>query len=301
MPLVLAAAGFYNLGFASWSALQPSAWCAWLGIIDPACPMRLQGVAIILGVLGIGYLIAARDPVRHWLIVLVGFLGKTFCALGLLGAVSSGALPLPAMWIALTSHAVWIVPFAMILWAATRAHLGRPPAGTAPLTIEEAAARFQLSTGESLAEASRDRTLAMVFLRHFGCTFTRQFLRHLEQIREDAESRGGRLVLVHMLDRGEGRKHVRHKDDVARISDPSCELYRAFGLRKANFWELLGPIVWIKGFAAFFSGCRAGHLAGDGLQMPGAFLFRDGRVISAQPAKNAAQLPDIRRLFESPA
>lgn len=75
-------------------------------------------------------------------------------------------------------------------------------------------------------------------------------------------------------------------------------MYRAFGLGKGSLWELLGPVVWIRGMAAFFSGCGVGHLAGDGLQMPGAFLFRDGRVVAAQRAHNASELPDLPALFE---
>jgi hypothetical protein len=35
--------------------------------------------------------------------------------------------------------------------------------------------------------------------------------------------------------------------------------------------------------------------------MPGAFLFHKGRIISAQPAKTAGDLPDVGLLFESPA
>jgi hypothetical protein len=33
--------------------------------------------------------------------------------------------------------------------------------------------------------------------------------------------------------------------------------------------------------------------------MPGAFLFRDGKILVARPAKNAAELPDVQGLFES--
>jgi hypothetical protein len=49
---------------------------------------------------------------------------------------------------------------------------------------------------------------------------------------------------------------------------------------------------------ALFKGCGVGHLAGDGLQMPGAFLFRDGKIISAQRARTQADLPDLPGLFE---
>ena len=84
----------------------------------------------------------------------------------------------------------------------------------------------------------------MVFLRHFGCTFTRQILRGLEQLQLEAQARGGELVLVHMLKSGEELRYLGGHDEVARIADPKCELYRAFGLGRGGLMELFGPRVW---------------------------------------------------------
>ena len=162
--------------------------------------------------------------------------------------------------------------------------------------VIEAASCFRLSTGETLLEASRERIVALVFLRHFGCTFTRAILRKLQDLQADCAEHGARLVLVHMLQSGDEQAYLR-SGDVARIADPHCELYKAFGLGKGGFRELLGPIVWVRGFLSVFSGCGIGHLAGDGRQMPGTFLFRDGEIIAARPARNASELPDIEGIF----
>jgi hypothetical protein len=166
-----------------------------------------------------------------------------------------------------------------------------------PPLLDQVAAGFTLSTGESLLEASRSRLLVLVFLRHFGCTFTRQLLRGLEEFQHSATELGGQLVLVHMLKSGGEIRYLGGHDDVARIADPRCELYRAFGLGRGGFLELFGPRVWWLGAIAIFKGCGVGHLAGDGLQMPGAFLFRDGEIVAAQRAKSAADMPDIPGLF----
>jgi hypothetical protein len=161
----------------------------------------------------------------------------------------------------------------------------------------DAAETFRLTTGETLKEASDKRLLALVFLRHFGCTFTRQILRGLEDIRKAAEERGAELVLVHMLKTGNELRYLGGHGDVTRIADPGCVLYRAFGLGRGGFLELFGPRVWWLGFVSIFKGCGVGHLAGDGLQMPGTFLFQNGRIISAQRAASASDLPDIPALF----
>ncbi len=163
--------------------------------------------------------------------------------------------------------------------------------------VADAAKRFRLTTGETLKEASDSRLLAVVFLRHFGCTFTRQILRGLEEVKEEAQARGAELVLVHMLKTGGELRYLGCHGDVARIADPGCELYRAFGLGRGGLFELFGPRVWWLGFVSIFKGCGVGHLAGDGLQMPGTFLFQNGRIISAQRAASASDLPDIPALF----
>jgi hypothetical protein len=163
--------------------------------------------------------------------------------------------------------------------------------------VASMAKKFRLTTGETLKEASESRPLALVFLRHFGCTFTRQILRGLAEIQQAAETRGAELVLIHMLKTGGELKYLGGRGDLARIADPGCELYRAFGLGRGGFLELFGPRVWWPITLSIFKGCGVGHLAGDGLQMPGTFLFHHGRIISAQRAASASDLPDIPALF----
>ena len=164
--------------------------------------------------------------------------------------------------------------------------------------LATAAGNFHLSTGETLAEASASRVLVLVFLRHFGCTFTRQILLGLEEIHHRAKSRNAELVLVHMLKSGGEIRYLADHSDVTRIADPRCELYRAFGLGKGGLLELAGPRVLWLAFVSIFKGCGVGHLAGDGRQMPGAFLFHRGEIIASQRAKSASDLPDLPRLFD---
>ena len=121
----------------------------------------------------------------------------------------------------------------------------------------------------------------------------------MQELKTVAERNDSRLVLVHMLQHGDEKDYLATtaSSSIARIADPNCELYRAFGLGKGGFFELFGPQVWLRGVMALFKGCGVGHLAGDGLQMPGAFLYRDGKIISEQPAKSASDLPDLPVLF----
>ncbi|OYV04715.1 MAG: hypothetical protein CFE26_15405 [Verrucomicrobiales bacterium VVV1] len=299
MKTALVLAGLYHLAFGIWVNAWPYLWFDWSGIERPNHPMLWRAMGLISAALGVGLLVAARSPVKHWPVVLAVFLKSTLTIGGGIMAFVNGEIPQKGCWILAIDDLIWWVPLAMILWATVRAHVGIRPTRQTPLTIEEASGDYSLSSGETLAEASRDQTLVLVFLRHFGCTFTRQILRGLQDLQSQAKERGSRLVLVHMLQNGRETTYLGERSGVARIADPRCELYRAFGLGKGGFLELFGPRVWWRGAVAVFKGCGVGHLAGDGLQMPGAFLVRNGRIVAAQPAHSAADLPDIVQLFES--
>ncbi len=298
MPRLLAAAGIYHLLFAFAANAWPHVFFDWAGLPRPNCPVLWRAAGTTSAVFGVGFLIAARDPISHWPAVLLGFAKATAVIVLMTAAVSAGEIPAKTLVFTLADDAVWWFPLAVILWAAVQARLGRPPVREEPLSVAEACGTYRLSSGETLAEASAGRTVAMVFLRHFGCTFTRQILAHLHDLKAEADARGARLVLVHMLRQGHEVRYFGGDGEIARIADPVCELYRAFGLGKGGFLELFGPRVWLRGAVSLFKGCGVGHLAGDGLQMPGAFLLRDSRVISRQPARSASDLPDLPGLFE---
>jgi hypothetical protein len=61
-------------------------------------------VGMIVGVYGIGYLIAASDSRTHWQIVLVGLLGKVFGPIGFLVALLRGTFPPSSDWGALEDY-----------------------------------------------------------------------------------------------------------------------------------------------------------------------------------------------------
>ena len=88
---------------------------------DDAYQRSLWGcIGMIVGVYGVGYAVAARQPLHHWPIVLVGLLGKIFGPLGFLMALPRGDVPPRMGWTLLTNDLIWWVPFALILWAAWR-------------------------------------------------------------------------------------------------------------------------------------------------------------------------------------
>ncbi len=124
MKWVLIAAGIYNIAWGALAILAP-VWCFRLvGMEPPNYPELWQCIGMIVGVYGVGYLAAATDPLTHWPITLVGFLGKVFGPIGFAQALASGRFPPAFGWNIITNDLIWWVPFALILAAAWRAGRG---------------------------------------------------------------------------------------------------------------------------------------------------------------------------------
>ena len=121
MSAVLWLAAVYNIGYGCFVVACPLAPFRWAGMEPPTYPQLFQCIGMIVGVYGVGYAIAARDPLRHWPIVLVGLLGKVFGPVGFVDAAWRGELPWVAGWMNVTNDLIWWVPFALILHRAWRA------------------------------------------------------------------------------------------------------------------------------------------------------------------------------------
>ncbi|MBY0527223.1 MAG: alkyl hydroperoxide reductase [Gemmataceae bacterium] len=120
MGAVLWAAAAYNICFGVLVVVFPEAAFRWADMEPPNYPALWQCIGMIVGVYGVGYAIAAGDPLRHWPIVLVGLLGKVFGPIGFLEAALRGTLPWHAGLVNVTNDLIWWAPFSLILFRATR-------------------------------------------------------------------------------------------------------------------------------------------------------------------------------------
>jgi hypothetical protein len=111
-------AGLYNLAWGTLVILWPHLLFDAAGMARPNYASLWQCIGMIVGVYGLGYIIAAYDPARHWPIVLVGLLGKVLGPIGFVHAALGGELPWIAGWVNVTNDLIWWIPFALILWYA---------------------------------------------------------------------------------------------------------------------------------------------------------------------------------------
>lgn len=115
MALTLRLAGIYNIIWGTLVVLFPLKFFELFRMETPNYPELWQCIGMIVGVYGLGYWIAAKDPLTHYPIVLVGFLGKIFGPIGFLQALITGRFPLAFGMNIIFNDLIWWVPFFLIL------------------------------------------------------------------------------------------------------------------------------------------------------------------------------------------
>lgn len=300
MHRVLLAAGVYNLIWGAVAVLSPEWMLRVLGV-EPAsiAPQLWQCIGMIVGVYGVGYLLASRHPFHHWVITLVGLLGKVLGPIGFVASVSNGSLPGSMGWTILTNDVIWWIPFAMILWGALRFHHVTGSAYEIP-EADDPLREIKSNTGDLLNDLASSTPQLVLFLRHAGCTFCREALSDLSKQRSKIEESGCGIAIVHLgPDSEENDKFFEQYGlgDLPRFSDPQSRLYRQFGLDLGGFSQLFGLRVWIRALiAGVLNGHGIGAAQGNSFQMPGIYLFHKNQILGGFRHNTASDRPDYLAL-----
>ena len=293
----LVAAGLYNIIWGGAMSLAPVWTLKILGVSPPTTyiwPQLWACIGMIIGVYGIGYVIASRDPARHWPIILVGLLGKILGPIGFMNAAMHDQLPWSMGTTILTNDLLWWIPFTMMLWHAARQSQPAPPEGR--VSLETALDSLRDDTGRTLRSVTDERPTLVVLLRHSGCTFCKEALADLAERQAAIHKANMSLAVIGMSPTSEALKAVGTSyglTTAAWFADPDRLLYRALELKRGTFSQLIGPSVFIGGIRAALHGHGIGKLEGDGFQMPGAFVIHNGRVIRSYRHTTAADRPDL--------
>lgn len=162
--------------------------------------------------------------------------------------------------------------------------------------INEIVHSIKDNQGIDLVNLSDQQPTLLFFLRHFGCTFCREALSDLSEIKTKINTLGVQLVFVHMVDKETADMHLSFYElnKSVHISDPEKRLYEYFGLKKGNIRQLYGLNVMMRGLKA---GLLDGHghgftSIGDMNQMPGLFMLHHQKVIRSFLHDTAADKPD---------
>jgi peroxiredoxin len=157
--------------------------------------------------------------------------------------------------------------------------------------------------GNNLLDLSNQNPVLLVFLRHFGCVYCKESMMDIALKKINFEKKGVHVVMVHMAEFDVAESYMKEFSltDIEHISDIDCKIYAMFGLVKGSFSQLFGLKTWIRGFeiAVTKQMIPSNKRVGDGFQMPGVFLIKDGEVVSSFIHKSVADKPDYEGLIQT--
>jgi peroxiredoxin len=169
------------------------------------------------------------------------------------------------------------------------------------MAINQIVKFMNTSSGKTVHELSLNKTVLLVFLRHFECVFCRESLIELAKKRALIVESEVELVFVHMSSNETADKYFNKFDleGYAHVSDPECKYYLAFGLVKGRFDQLFGLRTAMRGFEVSLTKGIFPSIStvGDGLQMPGIFIIQGGETKSSFIHTFAADKPDYDKLI----
>ncbi len=98
-----------------------------------------------------------------------------------------------------------------------------------------------------LSSLWKKQAVILAFARHFGCPQCKEMIETLAGISTEMESNGLSLVVVTQGTPEEAKVFCSdHAPGVTCLADPERKAYRAYGLERANFWQVfLSPRVWL--------------------------------------------------------
>lgn len=168
------------------------------------------------------------------------------------------------------------------------------------LVTEEVLRDIKVGDNTTLLDLSHEKTVLLVFLRHFGCIFCRQALKDIKAKQEEFRQNNTEVIFVHMSDMDKANKYFSEfgLSGVRSISDPETKIYANFGLVKGSFTQLYGLSVWAKGIQASrqegisFSSKQIG----DSFQMPGIFIIYKGEFQYSYYHRKISDKPDYSQI-----
>jgi peroxiredoxin len=162
----------------------------------------------------------------------------------------------------------------------------QPMANAATNSADEVAqtlASIHTESGANLLGLTEASPVLLIFLRHFGCSFCRQAISDVAELKGELDKRGVRPVFVHLGKPERAKPFFDYYGigDVERVSDPEARVYQLpmFALPRMHpALTLIQPSVWVGWLKGAIFKHGIGAIKEDGHQMQGIFFLGDRRL-----------------------
>jgi hypothetical protein len=163
-------------------------------------------------------------------------------------------------------------------------------------------ASIHTESGASLLDLAEASPVLLIFLRHFGCSFCRQAISDVAELRGELAGRGVRPVFVHLGTPERAKPFFDYYGigDVERISDPEARIYQhpVFVLPRMSPWlTLLQSAVWVGWLKGAIFKHGIGAIKEDGEQMQGLFFLKGPKIVRQFRYRTIADEPDYLKLI----
>lgn len=157
-----------------------------------------------------------------------------------------------------------------------------------------------LPADSPLRQLAAQSPVLVILLRSFGCTFCREAMADVAAIKLQLEAAGARVAFIHGASPAEAEPWFAkyHLTDVACISDPGLDHYRAFALGRTNATALVDPVVWARGAVCALSHGFGGQSGTMVRQLPGVFVVQADKILAEYRHRSPADRPDYLALTQ---
>ena len=160
---------------------------------------------------------------------------------------------------------------------------------------------IRTESGASLLALAEASPVLLVFLRHFGCSFCRQAISDVAELRPELDKRGVRPVFVHLGTPERAKPFFDYYGigDVERVSDPGAAVYQnpVFAISRIHpVLTLFQPAVWIGWLKGAIFKHGIGAIKEDGKQMQAIFFLKGPKIVREFRYKTIADEPNYLRL-----
>jgi len=122
--VILVLSGIYNIIWGGLVATFPSEFLAMGNFLNPE-PITLtlmKGMAMMVAVYGLTYIVSAPNYLRYWPVVLAGFLARVFGPIGFVVNVQEGVFTWDMGMMIVFNDLIWL-PFYMVMMFGIYKHL----------------------------------------------------------------------------------------------------------------------------------------------------------------------------------
>jgi peroxiredoxin len=163
-------------------------------------------------------------------------------------------------------------------------------------------ASIPTESGANLLALTEASPVLLVFLRHFGCSFCRQAISDVADLKGELDKRGVRPVFVHLGTPERAKPFFDYYGigDVERVSDPEAKVYQLplFALPRIHpALTLLQPAVWMGWLKGPLFKHGIGAIKEDGHQMQGIFFLKGPKIVRQFRYKTIADEPNYLKLI----